>query len=100
MLGMEWDNMKLPIDIVPNSNPPLFKWQQTFDPTGVRRVVDCDGTLPVSVETAVKELILLAKQQQQEIIGLRKQIELHADRIAAQSQLLSKSAETQIRKVK
>lgn len=85
--------MNLPIDIVPGTNPPKFKWQQTVDALGGVRKVDCEGALPPSVEESVKALITLAKQQAQEIIGLRRMVEDMASRVAAQSELLTARSE-------
>lgn len=85
--------MKLPIDVIANTNPPRFVWRQLTPTMDGLRVVECDGTLPPSVEGAVVALVALVKQQAQEIAGLQKQIEGHAERIAAQSELLSKKAE-------
>ena len=55
--------------------------------------VHMEGKLPPSVEGAVLALIALAKGQQRDIQELQKQIVGLADRIAGQSELLSKRAE-------
>lgn len=84
--------MKLPIDVVGN-RPLKFKWKHTVSTLNGTVTQECEGSLPLTIDIAVAEVIALAKQQQQEIIGLRKQIEGYAERIAAQSELLSKKAE-------
>ena len=53
--------MKLPIEIIPNTNPPRFKWEQVFDATGNPRIVQCEGVFPASMESAVAALIGYAK---------------------------------------
>lgn len=53
--------MELPIDVVPGSIPPRFKWKQTVDTVNGKRTVDSEGGLPPSVEQAVLDLIALAK---------------------------------------
>ena len=52
--------MELPIDVVPNTNPPLFRWTQVAGTTG-DPVQECEGMLPPSCETAVAALICMAK---------------------------------------
>lgn len=86
--------MDLQIDVVPGSNPPKFRWRQVVEFQGQRRYIQHEGNLPPSVEVAVVSLINLAKQQDGEIKALRKQVEGHCERIAAQSELLTKKAES------
>lgn len=53
--------MKLPIDVVPSSRPPQFRWQSRVGtPLGLR-TVDHEGSLPASVEGAVADLVALAR---------------------------------------
>ena len=82
----------LPIDVVPNTDPVVFRWKRMVDSLAGEQMVTMEGALPSMVEGAVVDLIALAKRQEQELVGLRKQIEGHADRIAAQSELLTKKA--------
>lgn len=58
-----------------------------------KKTVDCDGALPPQVEDAVADIIALVKEQEREIEALMKQVEGHCERIAQQSELLSKRAE-------
>lgn len=63
--------MKLPIELIPGSNPPKFRWWQTVtSPVGSRRIM-CEGSLPSGVEGAVIHLINIVNAQQQELEGLR-----------------------------
>lgn len=54
----------LPIDVVPGTDPPLFRWRHTVSTPAGPRTVDCGGPLPPSVEGAVRELIGRARQLQ------------------------------------
>ena len=85
--------MNLPIDVIPLNNPPRFKWTQVVDTPIGPKIVEHEGMLSPSVEDAVVLLIGIAKRQAQEIKGLQRMNELHCERIAAQSDLLSKKAE-------
>lgn len=53
--------MKLPIDVIPGTNPPKFRWNQTVDSIAGVRTVQHEGTLPPIVENAVVLLIGVAK---------------------------------------
>lgn len=72
----------IPIEVVPNTNPPRFRWRQTLStPNGIM-TLDHEGSLPPTVENVVVELISLARQQAQEIVGLRRNLEEVAGRTA------------------
>ncbi len=81
--------MKLPIELVANTNPPKFRWWQTVNGSRIRH----EGSVSPNMEVALMQLIIGCMKQAEEIVKLRKQIEGHIDRIAAQSELLSKQAE-------
>ncbi len=49
--------MKLPIDVVPGTNPPKFRWGQSVNTPSGKRMVEYEGPLPPSVEEAVVELV-------------------------------------------
>lgn len=83
----------LPINTVPNTRPPRFKWRQMLTTPDGPRAVEGEGTLPPSIEGAVKELISMAKQLIAENADLRVVVESLAARVSAQSELLSKRAE-------
>ncbi len=69
--------MNLPIDVIPNSNPPRFRWRQIVPtPAGTKSVEYNGAQLPPSVEGAVIQLIELAKQQYADNVELRKKLEL------------------------
>lgn len=67
--------MKLPIDLIPNSHPPRFRWVQVVRTLGISTAVTHTGTLPTNVEDAVAKLVMMCKSQQEEIEVLRKKLE-------------------------
>ena len=71
----------LPIDIIPNTNPPQFRWTQLVETMSGRQVVEYIETLPPTLEVAVQRLILVAKQLLMENAGLRGQVESLHDRV-------------------
>lgn len=69
-------DMKLPIDVVPNSSPLIFKWTQVVGTlTGGRAVQDCEGQLPPSCERAVEKLVAVAKGALLDNAALRGQLD-------------------------
>lgn len=54
--------MNLPIDTVPNTNPPQFRWRQVVNTPIGDKTVDHVGSLPPQCEVAVGSLIGIAKQ--------------------------------------
>lgn len=84
--------MKLPIEVA-SINPTRFRWRQLVESVNGPRVVNYKGSVQASMEQALLDLVSICKQQQKEIKALRKQVKGHCDRIAAQSELLSKKAE-------
>ena len=88
----------LPIDIIPNTSPPRFRWRYSISTLDGMRTIECDGILSSTLEVALVELITLVKQQDQEICGLQKLNEGLAARITAQSELLGKKAESESEK--
>jgi hypothetical protein len=88
------EEMQLPIDVVPNTHPPIFRWKQTVDAIDGRRVVvQHEGALPPNVEIAVERTIGIAKQLLKDNAVLRGQVQGMSDRIAAQAEQLEKRAE-------
>ena len=65
----------LPIDIVPDRNPMVFRWRFRAEGVGGGAVQHCEGNLPPSVEGAVALLIALTKQLQLENGVLREKLE-------------------------
>lgn len=53
--------MDLPIDVVPGTTPPRFRWKQVVETFSERQVVDHEGSLPPSVEGAVVQVIAMVK---------------------------------------
>jgi hypothetical protein len=84
---------RIPIDCIPDTVPPRFRWNQMVSTPGGQQVVEQEGTLPPSVEVAVAELVSFAKRLMRENAGLQGQVQGLADRVAAQSELLGKKAE-------
>lgn len=99
--------MKLPIEHISLSRPPRFKWTTTIQMLGGIHSSSQEGCLPSGVDVAVVDLIDLCKaldqanldqfdqiaKLKQELVDLQKLNEGLAERIAAQSELLSKRAE-------
>lgn len=52
----------LPIDVVPGTDLPRFRWRQVLGTPIGQRVVDHEGPLPPSVEGAVAALVALARR--------------------------------------
>lgn len=83
----------LPIEVIPGTDPPIFRWRQLISTPVGKQVVEHIESLPATVEVAVQRLVAVAKQLMMENMALRGQVQGHCDRIAAQSELLSKKAE-------
>lgn len=62
---------KLPIELVPNSDPPRFRWSRVVDGTYVE---DVGGVAP-HLECALVDLIAVARRLQSENISLKKRLE-------------------------
>ena len=86
--------MELPIDVIPGPGPLRFRWEWTVDTVVGPRTQVCEGSLASPIEPAVVALIGIARAQAVEVERLKEQLIAAADRIAAQSELLSKRAET------
>ncbi len=92
--------MRLPITNVPGSRPLRFRWTTTIDMMGGVRSLLQEGSLPSGVDVAVMQLITLCAdldalngKLNEEVAELRKLNEGLAERISAQSDLLSKKSE-------
>lgn len=88
--------MELPIDVIPNTVPPKFRWKSVVDTPNGKQVVSQEGVLPAAVERSVERLIGIVKQVLMDNATLQGQVKGLADRVAAQSDLLSKKAESQL----
>jgi len=53
--------MDLPIDVVTNHYPLLFRWKQSVNSPIGTRLVEYESALPSNVENVVRDLVLLAK---------------------------------------
>lgn len=71
------NSIVLPIDVVPNTDPPIFRWRQLVSNwgDGQSEWVEHEGTLPPTCERAVVDLIVIAKRLQEENIRLRGLVE-------------------------
>lgn len=74
----------LPIDVIPSTTPPRFVWEQRVNTPEGKRTVQQQGTLPVAVEEAVKELIAIAKQLAYDNANLQGQVAHLEGQIAKQ----------------
>lgn len=54
--------MNLPIDVIPGTNPPRFRWKQTVSTPDGTKTVECEGNVPAGVEQALVAVIALAKK--------------------------------------
>lgn len=77
-MDIKWvklEKMKLPIDIVPGTNPPQFKWSMIVDMPGGPKTIEFQECIPSYLEKAVETLIDITKQQQLELVSLREQVQ-------------------------
>ena len=68
--------MNLPIDLIPNTTPPRFRWRQVIDTPIGKKTIEHEGLLPPSVESAVAALVGITKQQVIEIENQSKQLDV------------------------
>lgn len=68
--------MDLPIDVVPGTSPPRFRWTYVIDTPVGKRCSTEEGNLPPSMEKAVEALVMLAKRLLKDNADLREKIEL------------------------
>lgn len=87
------DAITLPIDVLPRTDPPMFRWKQLITSPIGTSVVEQEGSLPVTCEAAVVALITLTKRLLKENAMLQGQVQGLCDRVAGQSELLSQRAE-------
>ena len=66
--------MNLPIDVIPNSRPQKFRWRQVIDTPIGKKVIDHEGEVIPSVETALMDLIGITKQLELENARLKEQV--------------------------
>lgn len=78
--------MELPIEVVPKTNPPRFRWRQLVNTPVGHQVISHEGSLPPTVETAVVRMIGICKQLVMDnaalhgqVDALQRQIEGEAD---------------------
>lgn len=66
--------MNLPIEIIPNTNPPQFKWKQVVNTINGTAEQECSGLLPPSIDNVVKQLLFICKSTIKDNIQLQKQV--------------------------
>lgn len=87
--------LTLPIDVVPNLNPPIFRWTQYVVTLAGARRVDHQLSVVPTMEVALLELIKLAKKQHEEVEAFKRDLKAlnqafeaqHAELRAAQEQI-------------
>lgn len=87
--------MKLPIEVIPNTDPPQFRWQRTLDTLDGEREATHEGTVPCHLEAALVELIEVAHKLQRVNDRLDRENQgIHAQLIKCQERVaeLSKPA--------
>ena len=82
---------QLPISVVPGSNPPKFQWRQVVSTGNGKQIIEHEGCLPPTVEGALVSLIGLSRQLMMDNAGLRGQVDGLSDRVAKQSEQLSRT---------
>lgn len=65
---------QLPIEMVPNSHPPRFRWKYVVDTPGGKRVVDQESAVQPSMEVVLQRLISIAKTALMDNAGLHAQV--------------------------
>ncbi len=84
--------MKLPIDVVPNTNPPTFRWTQTVGTLGADAVQDCEGMLPPSCERAVEAVIKIARTALEDNVILRSKMDSLQKRLDGSLEVLASTS--------
>jgi len=74
--------MKLPIELIPGTNPPRFRWQQLVDTPVGRKLVESEGVLPPSIEDAVVALVKMVEHLAAENTKLKQGISLQEKQVA------------------
>ncbi len=69
--------MKLPIRYIPDSDPPMFQWEQVVEGYGGLELIEHEGKVPVKLEAALVALIILAKSQAKEIETLKGELRMY-----------------------
>lgn len=73
--------MNLPIDLIPDTSPPKFRWRQVVKTIGSIQVIEHEGHLTPSVEDAVVSLIHMLKTRETECMVLNGSINMLVDRL-------------------
>jgi hypothetical protein len=81
--------IRLPIDVVPNTDPPRFRWRQLVGGFSGPQSLDHEGALPLTVEQAVLKLVQMNKRLLRENTSLSKQLDAANRRANAAETLCS-----------
>ncbi len=68
--------MNLPIDVIPNSKPPRFRWKQAVSTPNGTKIIEYEGSVMLTIEQPLLELLALVRQQHLDNVELRKKLEL------------------------
>lgn len=71
--------MKLPIRLIPNTDPPRFKWTQQIETIAGLQEVEEEGTVPLALESALIELIQFTERQDRRVNGPDGLLQILAD---------------------
>jgi hypothetical protein len=63
--------ISLPIDVVPGTNPPRFRWRLTVDTIAGSRTIDQEALLPSQVEKQIVALIKLVREMESQCTKLQ-----------------------------
>lgn len=77
--------MNLPIELVPNTSPPVFRWRQLVETLGGKQVIEHQEAVSPTMEVALVRLISAANQLAMENAALRGQVDGLVERSEARS---------------
>lgn len=69
--------MRLPIDLIPNTSPPRFRWRQVVNTPLGRQSVEQEGAVSASIEVALQELIVMTRTLLRENAELQGTVAAH-----------------------
>lgn len=84
--------VKLPIELIPNSRPPRFRWTQLVGTPVGPKLVHHEGSVPPELEIALVALYQRAIDQDQEIVGLRHKVQGMTEQLATQTKTTADGA--------
>jgi hypothetical protein len=75
--------MDLPIDVIPNTAPPKFRWKQVVQTPVGEQTVEYQSTLTPTIEVALVKLVGVAKLLAAENKASREREAKHLDQLKA-----------------